>query len=84
MDKNETAGPRRGGPSARKAQGRCPICDAPSKHRFRPFCSRRCHDVDLGRWLRGAYRIESEEAAEEAGRGEATPEGDAAARNGGD
>ncbi len=37
--------------------GRCPICGAPSEAHFRPFCSHRCSDVDLSRWLRGAYAI---------------------------
>lgn len=37
--------------------GKCPICGAPGEHEFRPFCSRRCADVDLSRWLRGAYAI---------------------------
>jgi len=35
----------------------CPICGKPAVPRFRPFCSRRCADVDLGRWLTGQYRI---------------------------
>lgn len=35
----------------------CPICRKPTDPRYRPFCSRRCVDVDLGRWLTGAYRI---------------------------
>jgi endogenous inhibitor of DNA gyrase (YacG/DUF329 family) len=25
--------------------------------RFRPFCSKRCADIDLGRWLKGSYAI---------------------------
>jgi hypothetical protein len=37
--------------------GRCPICGAPRDVHYRPFCSRRCADVDLSRWLRGAYVI---------------------------
>lgn len=37
--------------------GRCPICTAPTEAGFRPFCSRRCADVDLSRWLRGAYAV---------------------------
>jgi endogenous inhibitor of DNA gyrase (YacG/DUF329 family) len=46
---------------------RCPICKSPldgreDALRFRPFCSKRCADVDLGRWLRGAYAIPAEEA----------------------
>ena len=34
---------------------RCPTCGKPANAEFRPFCSRRCADVDLQRWLRGAY-----------------------------
>ena len=37
--------------------GSCPICKAASEQATRPFCSRRCADVDLSRWLRGAYAI---------------------------
>lgn len=40
---------------------RCPICGAPTEARFRPFCSRRCADIDLGRWLNGGYAIAAEE-----------------------
>ncbi|WP_421703471.1 DNA gyrase inhibitor YacG [Aliiroseovarius sp.] len=49
----------------------CPICAKVSDPKYRPFCSRRCADVDLGRWLNGSYAIPSEapedleEAAEE-------------------
>lgn len=35
----------------------CPICHKPSGAQTRPFCSRRCADIDLGRWLTGAYVI---------------------------
>lgn len=35
----------------------CPICAKPSDPKYRPFCSRRCADVDLGRWLTEGYRI---------------------------
>jgi uncharacterized protein len=37
--------------------GSCPMCGRPSTDRYRPFCSRRCADVDLSRWLRGTYAI---------------------------
>lgn len=37
----------------------CPICGAPRKQEFRPFCSKRCADVDLSRWFGGAYRVPS-------------------------
>jgi endogenous inhibitor of DNA gyrase (YacG/DUF329 family) len=39
---------------------RCPICGKPSVERFKPFCSARCADVDLNRWLSGAYAIPGE------------------------
>ncbi|MFN0115284.1 MAG: DNA gyrase inhibitor YacG [Paracoccaceae bacterium] len=35
----------------------CPICKRPADMRYRPFCSRRCADVDLGRWLTGSYVV---------------------------
>jgi uncharacterized protein len=40
----------------------CPICGAPSSLEHRPFCSVRCKDVDLSRWLGGRYRIATNEA----------------------
>ncbi|MBV9654574.1 MAG: DNA gyrase inhibitor YacG [Acetobacteraceae bacterium] len=44
----------------------CPICGKPAHdRRLRPFCSRRCADVDLGRWLTGSYRVPSPEPAGE-------------------
>ncbi len=43
----------------------CPICGRPSAEETRPFCSRRCADVDLARWLGGVYRVETDERAEE-------------------
>lgn len=33
----------------------CPICQAPTVRAFRPFCSKRCADVDLGRWMSEVY-----------------------------
>ena len=35
----------------------CPICKKHAVAQFRPFCSRRCADLDLGRWLKGSYAI---------------------------
>lgn len=36
----------------------CPICEKrDTKPEFKPFCSKRCADVDLSRWLRGGYAI---------------------------
>lgn len=39
----------------------CPICDKPTDTTFRPFCSKRCADIDLGKWLTGNYAIPSED-----------------------
>jgi endogenous inhibitor of DNA gyrase (YacG/DUF329 family) len=39
----------------------CPICDKPPSPRYRPFCSRRCADIDLGKWLTGSYAIPTDE-----------------------
>ncbi len=50
----------------------CPICGKPTAPDYRPFCSRRCADVDLGRWLTESYRIPAEsedEPEDEAGTG---------------
>lgn len=35
----------------------CPICNKPSSQKFHPFCSNRCAQVDLNRWLGGHYAI---------------------------
>ncbi|MDM7256048.1 MAG: DNA gyrase inhibitor YacG [Paracoccus sp. (in: a-proteobacteria)] len=39
---------------------KCPICAKPTVAAWRPFCSRRCADIDLGRWLSGSYVIPGE------------------------
>ena len=49
-------------PPHTEPQGRCPICRAPTVQASRPFCSRRCSDVDLSRWLRGSYVIQGNSA----------------------
>ena len=46
-------------------QPTCPICGKPVMPVHRPFCSARCRDIDLGRWLRGVYRVETDESPEE-------------------
>jgi uncharacterized protein len=35
----------------------CAICGKLQVERFRPFCSRRCADIDLHRWLAGVYAV---------------------------
>ena len=36
---------------------KCPICRRATEEKFRPFCSQRCADVDLSRWLTGVYAV---------------------------
>jgi endogenous inhibitor of DNA gyrase (YacG/DUF329 family) len=36
---------------------KCPICGKPAVEAFKPFCSKRCADIDLGQWLKGGYAI---------------------------
>jgi endogenous inhibitor of DNA gyrase (YacG/DUF329 family) len=56
----------------------CPICGKPSADRFRPFCSPRCSDVDLNRWLKGVYRVPGKAEEDEDGeQADETPKGDA-------
>lgn len=39
----------------------CPICGKAVTAKYRPFCSKRCADLDLGKWLFGDYRVTTEE-----------------------
>ena len=50
------------GPSQKAA---CPLCQQPAEGLHRPFCSRRCAQLDLGKWLAGNYAIPSHEAMED-------------------
>jgi endogenous inhibitor of DNA gyrase (YacG/DUF329 family) len=51
----------------RRSVALCPICKQPRSERYRPFCSKRCADVDLGRWLNGSYAIPVTEDDDEDG-----------------
>lgn len=54
MSVNDNTAPKRTG----KRRARiCPVCGKPSDERYDPFCSKRCADVDLHRWLKGGYII---------------------------
>jgi len=53
------AGPGRG--SAKP----CPICGKPAAETSKPFCSERCRDVDLNRWLSDSYAIPGKEDDDE-------------------
>ena len=43
----------------------CPICGKPQVEKFKPFCSKRCADIDLSRWLRGTYAVPAGEVPDE-------------------
>ena len=43
----------------------CAICGRPQLEAYRPFCSRRCADVDLQRWLSGGYVVSGTEDDED-------------------
>ena len=47
--------------TAPKQARSCPICGRPAAEATRPFCSPRCRDVDLNRWLSGSYLIPASE-----------------------
>lgn len=43
--------------ASQQPRRRCPICGKPRSEAYRPFCSKRCKDLDLHRWLGGHYAI---------------------------
>ncbi len=52
-----------------KPRPRCPICRDDVIVEFRPFCSKRCANIDLGRWLNGSYAIAGHDDDDEDGIG---------------
>lgn len=56
-------------PAADKAKAArakpCPICGKPATETSKPFCSERCRDVDLNRWLSGSYAIPARDTDED-------------------
>ena len=77
-DPPEAAGkaPKETGKEADKAAGKetaketakpCPECGKPANPATKPFCSPRCRDVDLNRWLSGAYVVAGKEDEDEDG-----------------
>jgi uncharacterized protein len=57
------AEPKPGAPGA--AVKKCPICGKPAVEASKPFCSERCRDVDLNRWLSGSYVVPGRPEADE-------------------
>jgi len=49
-----------------KPARKCPICGKPATQANYPFCSPRCQDIDLNRWLSDSYRIPTNEAPKQA------------------
>jgi len=49
-----------------KKRPACPICGEPSNAEFKPFCSVKCADIDLGKWFSGAYVVPGEPVDPEA------------------
>ena len=45
----------------KRPQALCPICRKATEQKWRPFCSKHCADVDLGRWINGAYSMPADE-----------------------
>lgn len=43
----------------------CPICGKAATEAYKPFCSKRCADIDLGRWFKGDYAIPAVENDDE-------------------
>ena len=54
MSADDNPSPKPAPPAKARA---CPICGKPRSERYDPFCSKRCADVDLYRWLKGGYVI---------------------------
>jgi len=67
--------------SSDRPAAKCPICSRPTAEAYRPFCSRRCADVDLSRWLRGTYAIPDAGESEDGDEGQPA-EQDGTAKNG--
>jgi uncharacterized protein len=67
-DRGAGGGKGEGGSGGQQGRGNtpsCPICGKPSQQATRPFCSKRCRDVDLNRWLSGSYVVPGAESEDE-------------------
>jgi uncharacterized protein len=63
-------------PEPLAARRPCPICGKPKYPKHDPFCSKRCADIDLSRWLKGVYAIPAAEKDDEDDEPSALPDGD--------
>ena len=46
-------------------QAKCPICGKPVDPKYHPYCSKKCADIDLGRWLKGTYVVHTIETPDD-------------------
>ena len=69
MSAPDSSPARRAAPQAEP----CPICGKPAKAALVPFCSTRCADIDLGRWLTDRYAIPTAEDEDEDAEGSGQP-----------
>lgn len=60
--------------SGEAAAAPCPICGKPRADGYRPFCSKRCADIDLNRWLSGVYAVPVKDEEDEDGSRPAEPD----------
>ncbi len=56
---------------------KCAVCGKPTVREFHPFCSKRCADLDLGKWLKGSYAIAGESAEPSAANATEADDGEA-------
>lgn len=63
--KKDKAGDARAAKVVPFTQRPCPVCGKPAVVEYRPFCSKRCADLDLGQWLDGGYRIPTDEVPDD-------------------
>ncbi len=50
---------------ALRTEAKCPVCGKHADPKYRPFSSKRCADIDLGRWLKEGYRVPTEETPDD-------------------
>lgn len=48
-----------------RTEAKCPVCGRPAEAQYKPFCTKRCADIDLGRWLKESYRIPADEVGDD-------------------
>jgi endogenous inhibitor of DNA gyrase (YacG/DUF329 family) len=63
--KNDKIIPQAANDAAPVSSGECPMCGKPVQLAYRPFCSKRCSDLDLSRWLNGVYAVPARENADD-------------------